>query len=116
LGEVEVCYHVAVVTVVGRRIRERLPDLGKAMSAFEGMQVLMVSASSEDVAMSFVVHEEKAQLLTEVLHHHLIPVHGGDEVDPSVFLSLLVTSALSDVWPDLEGDQGQGSGSPAIAG
>eukprot|EP00960_Hanusia_phi_P068980 766978-Hanusia_phi.AAC.2 len=38
-GEVEVCYHVAVVTVVGRRIRERLPDLGKAMSAFEGMQV-----------------------------------------------------------------------------
>ena len=34
LGEVEVTENVAVVTVVGRRIREKLPDLGKSMENF----------------------------------------------------------------------------------
>mmetsp|Transcript_53724 Transcript_53724/g.86977 ORF Transcript_53724/g.86977 Transcript_53724/m.86977 type:complete len:605 (+) Transcript_53724:53-1867(+) len=80
LGEVEVTENVAVVTVVGRRIREKLPDLGKSMENFAQVEVLMVSASSEDVAMSFVVMEKKAQDLVEVLHHCLIPVHGGDQM------------------------------------
>jgi hypothetical protein len=40
----------------------------------------MMSASSEDVAVSFVVTESKAQHLVEVLHHSLIPIHGGDEM------------------------------------
>jgi hypothetical protein len=40
----------------------------------------MMSASSEDVALSFVVHEKSAQTLVELLHKHLIPEAGGDEV------------------------------------
>lgn len=79
-GEVEVTADVAVVTVVGRRIRQKLPELGKSMSHFEQVEVLMMSASSEDVAMSFVVSEKKAQDLVEVLHHSLIPVQGGDQM------------------------------------
>ncbi len=33
-GEVDVVMKVAVVTVVGRKIREKLQELGKAMEAF----------------------------------------------------------------------------------
>ncbi len=52
-------------------------------------EVLMMSASSEDVALSFVVHEKSAQTLVELLHTHLIPVIGGDEVRCPVFFSML---------------------------
>ncbi len=48
-------------------------------------EVLMMSASSEDVALSFVVHEKSANTLVELLHTHLIPVAGGDEVRCPVF-------------------------------
>ena len=80
LGEVEVTANVSVVTVVGRRIREKLPDLGKSMEHLAQVEVLMMSASSENVAVSFVVLQNKAQDLVEVLHHCLIPIHGGDEM------------------------------------
>jgi sorbitol-specific phosphotransferase system component IIA len=35
LGEVEVLENVSVVTVVGRKIRRKLPELGHAMGLFE---------------------------------------------------------------------------------
>jgi aspartokinase len=56
LGEVEVIENVAVVTVVGRRIRERLPDLGRSMEAIADVQVRMLSASSEGVALYIYIY------------------------------------------------------------
>lgn len=78
IGELDIVYPVSVVTVVGRRIREGLPALGRAFEAFQDTEVLMMSASSEDVALSFVVREASSQTLVELLHSNLIPVTGGD--------------------------------------
>eukprot|EP00288_Rhodomonas_lens_P014410 CAMPEP_0177696412 /NCGR_PEP_ID=MMETSP0484_2-20121128/3966_1 /TAXON_ID=354590 /ORGANISM="Rhodomonas lens, Strain RHODO" /LENGTH=606 /DNA_ID=CAMNT_0019207381 /DNA_START=194 /DNA_END=2014 /DNA_ORIENTATION=+ len=94
LGEVTVEQKIAVVTVVGRKIRKKLQELGKAMEAFAEVEVLMVSASSEDVAMSFVVREEKAKLLVEVLHHELIPVTGGDEMFGDTYKAIKEKDAM----------------------
>ena len=47
-----------------------------------------MAASSEDVAISFVVHDKKAQDLVEVLHHSLIPVIGGDEMFGPTFQTI----------------------------
>ena len=89
LGTVEWQPHCSVVTVVGNRISKHLPDLGRAMQKLKDVEVLMVSASSEDVAMSFVVREKAAQHLVEVFHHELIPVRGGDAMFGSTFKQLI---------------------------
>jgi len=115
LGEVEVIENVAVVTVVGRRIREKLPDLGKSMEAIADVQVLMMSASSEDVAMSFVVNDKKAQDLVEVLHHSLIPVHGGDEMFGPTYRSIIDRKANRQPRLSLEDKEAQDSALKALA-
>mmetsp|Transcript_65150 Transcript_65150/g.155423 ORF Transcript_65150/g.155423 Transcript_65150/m.155423 type:complete len:595 (+) Transcript_65150:20-1804(+) len=88
MGTVEWQAHCSVVTVVGNRLSQRLPDIGRAMQKLQDVEVLMVSASSEDVAMSFIVREKAAQALVEVFHHQLIPVTGGDAMFGSTFRQL----------------------------
>jgi diaminopimelate decarboxylase/aspartate kinase len=69
---VEVRYPCAVVSVVGRSLRNALPALGRAMRALEGVPVHMVSEASEDLNMSFVVDEEHADDLVASLHAELL--------------------------------------------
>ena len=78
LGDVEVVHPCGVVSVVGRRIRAALPELGPALEVFQERPVLLVSDSSEDLNLSFVVDQEHAAALTVRLHERLFPAQGGD--------------------------------------
>jgi diaminopimelate decarboxylase/aspartate kinase len=77
LGKVEVLHPCAVVSIVGRRIRSVLPELGPALGAFRELPVHLVSDSSEDLNLSFVVDENDAQALAARLHGHLFSAQGG---------------------------------------
>lgn len=78
LGRVEVIHPCALVAVVGRRIRSVLHEVGPALAAFREHPVHLVSDSSEDVNLSFVVDEEDAPALVMRLHGDLFAVRGGD--------------------------------------
>lgn len=78
LGRVEVIHPCAVVAVVGRRIRSVLHEVGPALAAFREHPVHLISDSSEDVNLSFVVDEEQAPALVGRLHDDLFAVRGGE--------------------------------------
>lgn len=65
-------YPCAVVSVVGRSLRNALPELGQAMSAFKDVRCHMVSEASEDLNMSFVVDEDHSDELVAALHKALL--------------------------------------------
>lgn len=73
MGKVDVIPSCAVVSVVGRKIRTVLHELGPALSAFREHDVHMVSESSEDLNLSFVVSDGDARPLVESLHARLFP-------------------------------------------
>jgi aspartokinase len=68
----EVRYPCAVVSVVGRALRNALPQIGSAMRALDGVPVHMVSEACEDLNMSFVVDEEYADKIVSDLHASLL--------------------------------------------
>lgn len=72
LGNVEVLADRSVVSMVGRHIRTVLHELGESFAAFEEKHVHLVSASSEDLNISFVVDPEDAQRLVRDLHARLL--------------------------------------------
>ncbi len=82
LGEVRVVHPCSVVSIVGRRIRTVLHELGPAMAVFREHRVHMVSQSSEDLNLSFVVGEPDARPLMRELHARLFPAHGVGGDDP----------------------------------
>lgn len=73
LGEVEVVRPCAVVSIVGRHIRAVLHELGAALGVFRERVVHLVSESSEDLNLSFVVDEAEARPLVRELHAALFP-------------------------------------------
>ena len=75
---VEVRYPCAVVSIVGRSLRNALPQLGAAMRTLQGVPVHMLSEASEDLNLSFVVDEEHADTLVAALHAELLEDHLGD--------------------------------------
>jgi len=77
LGTVEVVHPCAVVSIVGRRIRTVLHELGPAMAAFREHRVHLVSESSEDLNISFVVDEGAAGPLLVKLHERLFAAQGA---------------------------------------
>lgn len=78
LGEVSVVHPCAVVSIVGRRIRAVLHELGGALQVFREHDVHLVSESSEDLNLSFVVDEADAPRLVQRLHGVLFPPQGDD--------------------------------------
>ena len=87
LGRVKVVHPCAVVSVVGRRIRTVLHELGPAMTVFREHDVYMVSESAEDLNLSFVVDENDANRLVESLHARLftlrVPAEAGSRFGPT---------------------------------
>ncbi len=79
LGTVKVVHPCAVISIVGRRIRTVLHELGPAMAAFQDRPVHLLSQSSEDLNLSFVVDEDEAPSLLARLHDHLFPAHASQE-------------------------------------
>ncbi len=80
LGEVRVVHPTAVVSIVGRRIRTALHELGPAFAVFREHNVHLVSESSEDLNFSFVVDEPAASQLVDRLHARLVPAQGAEDL------------------------------------
>eukprot|EP01113_Clastostelium_recurvatum_P002883 TRINITY_DN11239_c0_g1_i2.p1 TRINITY_DN11239_c0_g1~~TRINITY_DN11239_c0_g1_i2.p1 ORF type:complete len:512 (-),score=133.23 TRINITY_DN11239_c0_g1_i2:137-1672(-) len=80
LGQVEVVHPCAVVSIVGRRIRHVLHEMGPALKAFKDHQIHLVSESSENLNLSFVVEQDVATTLVVALHNALVPREGKDEL------------------------------------
>jgi len=78
LGTVRVVHPAAVVSIIGRRIRAVLHELGPAFEAFQEHPVHLVSVSAEDLNVSFVVDEGDAQPLVARLHARLFSAHDDD--------------------------------------
>jgi bifunctional diaminopimelate decarboxylase / aspartate kinase len=78
LGDVTVLHPCAVVSIVGRRIRAVLHQVGPALEVFQERPVHLVSDSAEDLNLSFVVEEEDGPRMVTKLHARLIPGWGED--------------------------------------
>ena len=58
----------AAVSLVGRRIRALLHQLGPVLSVFEEHKIHLVSQAASDLNLTFVVDEEQAERLVRSLH------------------------------------------------
>jgi diaminopimelate decarboxylase/aspartate kinase len=72
LCRVQVIEDCAAVTLVGRKIRAILHELGPAMEVFEEQKVHLVSQAANDLNLTFVVDGEHAYRLVKRLHGLLI--------------------------------------------
>lgn len=79
LGEVRVAHPCSVISIVGRRIRTVLAEIGPALAVFGDRSVHLLTQSSEDLNLSFVVDEADAPALVEKLHATLFSAQGDDE-------------------------------------
>jgi len=79
LGQVEVRHPCAVISIVGRRLRTALAQLGSALSAFGERPVHLVTQSTDDLNFSFVVDEDDAAVLVERLHAALFSAQGQED-------------------------------------
>ncbi len=78
LGTVRVVHPCAVISIVGRKVRAVLHELGPALEEFKERPVHLVSDSAEDRNISFVVDERAAPALVARIHERLFSAQGGD--------------------------------------
>ena len=78
LGMVRAVHGCAVVSILGRRIRTALHEIGAALDVFEERPVHMLTDSSEDLNLSFVVDEADAAAVVTKLHERLFASRGDD--------------------------------------
>ncbi len=62
----------SAVSLIGHHIRTVLPQLGSALEVFDDQQVHLMSLASNDLNLTFVVDESKADKLCQQLHTMLI--------------------------------------------
>jgi diaminopimelate decarboxylase/aspartate kinase len=72
LCRVQVITNAEVVSLVGRKIRATLHEIGPALEAFEEHRIHLVSQAANDLNLSFVVEEGQAHRLVQALHATLI--------------------------------------------
>lgn len=80
LGKVDVSHPCAVVSIVGRKIRTVLHQVGHSLEVFKEHEILLITESSENLNLSFVVEQGMANNLVKALHSRLLPVEGYDEL------------------------------------
>ncbi|MEO1230693.1 MAG: bifunctional aspartate kinase/diaminopimelate decarboxylase [Myxococcota bacterium] len=103
LGEVKVVHPTAVVSIVGRKIRTVLHELGPAFQVFREHAIHLVSESSEDLNFSFVVDEDDADKLVASLHARLVPAQGAEGLFGPTWARLMdeerpITQSLGPRW------------------
>ena len=80
IGQVKVTTNTSVVTLVGRRIRAVLHDVGPALEAFREQPIHLLSQAASDLNISFVVEPAQARRLAQRLHGRLIVPEASDEL------------------------------------
>lgn len=92
LCRVEVIESVSAVSLLGRRIRTILHQLGGAFEVFEEQKVYLVNQAANDLNFTFVVENEQADRLVRQLHDHIISQSGNQQ-------------SFGPTWPELMGEQ-----------
>lgn len=90
LASVAIVRDCAAVSLVGRKIRAILHELGPALSVFEEQRIHLVSQAASDLNLTFVVDEEQAPRLMSELHTLLFESHK------------LPTDVFGPRWTDLQ--------------
>ncbi|MDJ0928135.1 MAG: bifunctional aspartate kinase/diaminopimelate decarboxylase [Gammaproteobacteria bacterium] len=80
LCRVAIITDAEVVSLVGRKIRATLHDIGPALEVFEEHRVHLVSQAASDLNLSFVIEAGQAHRLVQSLHGTLIQPGPADEV------------------------------------
>ncbi len=62
----------SAVSLIGHQIRRVLPQLGSALEVFDEQQVHLISLAANDLNLTFVIDESKAEKLLQQLHNLLI--------------------------------------------
>lgn len=76
---VEVIEDVSAVSLLGRRIRTILHQLGSAFEVFQEHQVYLVSQAANDLNFTFVVESEQVDRLVRQLHEQVILQSGNQK-------------------------------------
>lgn len=71
-GRAKIIEPCSAVSLVGHPIRSVLSQLGSTLELFEDKQIYLMSLASNDLNLTFVVHESHAEKLCQKLHHLLI--------------------------------------------
>ena len=80
IGQATITTNTSVVTLVGRRIRAVLHEIGPALEAFREQPIHLLSQAASDLNISFVVEPAQARRLAQRLHGRLIVPEDGDEL------------------------------------
>jgi len=80
LCRVRILPDVAVVSLVGQKIRAMLPEIGPALEVFQENHIHLLSQAASDLNLSFVVDEDQAHKLVRNLHSLLISPPETDAV------------------------------------
>lgn len=89
---VNVIESVSAVSLLGRRIRTILHQLGSAFEVFQEHQVYLVSQAANDLNFTFVVESEQADRLVRQLHEQVILQSGNQQ-------------SFGATWPELMEEQ-----------
>lgn len=100
IGQVRITTNTSVVTLVGRRIRAVLHEVGPALEAFREQPIHLVSQAASDLNISFVVDPDQARRLAQQLHGRLIVPEEGDEVFGPAWEELTQAAAVSQAGPE----------------
>jgi diaminopimelate decarboxylase/aspartate kinase len=77
--EVDIIESVSAVSLLGRRIRTILHQLGSAFEVFQEHQVYLVSQAANDLNFTFVVEGDQADRLVRQLHEQVILQSGKQQ-------------------------------------
>jgi diaminopimelate decarboxylase/aspartate kinase len=80
LCRVRIITDAEVVSLVGRKIRGLLHEIGPALEAFEEHRIHLVSQAASDLNLSFVVEEGQSHRLVQQLHDTLIQRGPDDDL------------------------------------
>ena len=80
LCRVRILPDVAVVSLVGQKIRAMLHEIGPALEAFQENKIHLLSQAASDLNLSFVVDEDQAERLVRKFHATLISPPKTDAV------------------------------------
>ncbi len=100
IGQVTITTNTSVVTLVGRRIRAVLHEVGPALEAFREQPIHLLSQAASDLNISFVVEPAQARRLAQSLHGRLIVPDDGDELFGPAWEELTQAAPVAPAGPD----------------
>jgi len=80
LCRVRIITNVAVVSLVGQKIRALLHEIGPTLEVFEENPIHLLSQAASDLNLSFVVDEEQSLRLVKNFHSTLVQAEANDKV------------------------------------